>query len=480
MSPFVPLLAIYTLVTLGSASILYFSFKGRVDTSGKYFLIGELTMLPVLFQIITVNLNPQFSNHLILFLGNFFYISSEIAILFSIYTLTRDTRFNQFGVAIAIGAIFCFLVELCRAFIDSKLPFVLVPMSSIAFGLSTYTACKTSLNADLQSNLFLKWFRLLELSLASIGLLRVISYFLEAPISPRQAGTAAILVFTAHATLNIFRYIAYQSLRISWIDPRSKAANPLNQSLVKAVEEKNQLLEELITSNRAIGISALASSLAHQLSQPLTGINLQVEMLKRNASKPECLANSTALINEMGKELEGLSDLVKNLRLLFGNQHPELKPVQLTEICDSILEIIEPTLKANHILLQKIYKSQPVITGDTIQLQQVLINIFNNAIEAINYANPNIREIQFQISEENNFAILTIEDSGSGIIDDALERIFELYKTTKSNGIGVGLWLSRTIIQKHNGTINAKNGSRGACFEIRIPVSSLSKTEASS
>jgi len=104
-------------------------------------------------------------------------------------------------------------------------------------------------------------------------------------------------------------------------------------------------------------------------------------------------------------------------------------------------------------------------------LQQVLINLFNNAIDSIDEGNSNVREILILITNDEANATLSVTDSGSGINPMAIESLFELYKTTKPNGLGVGLWLSKTIIERHQGKITASNDAHGgAIFEIQIPL----------
>ena len=114
------------------------------------------------------------------------------------------------------------------------------------------------------------------------------------------------------------------------------------------------------------------------------------------------------------------------------------------------------------------------ISGDAIQIQQVIINLLNNAIDAIETSNPLTREIVITTNLENDLAIIHIKDTGGGIDSNALPSIFELYKTTKKDGLGIGLWLSKppTIINRHHGNIFATNNSiGGATFTIEIPLS---------
>lgn len=115
--------------------------------------------------------------------------------------------------------------------------------------------------------------------------------------------------------------------------------------------------------------------------------------------------------------------------------------------------------------------ANPTIYGDSIQLQQVFINIFNNAIDAIELAKPSLREITLTVKVDYKTVIVTIEDSGNGITPETLPVIFDLYKTTKNEGQGVGLWLCRTILDKHQATISANNSkSRGAVFTLQFPL----------
>jgi C4-dicarboxylate-specific signal transduction histidine kinase len=167
---------------------------------------------------------------------------------------------------------------------------------------------------------------------------------------------------------------------------------------------------------------------------------------------------------------------VKNLRQLFNARDYELDEIDLQRVTNEILEIIEPTLKSKKIRLNKTFNANPLVLGDSIQIQQVLINLFNNATDAIECSNPELREIKLTISADKAFAVISIEDSGSGIEPSQLPHLFELYKTTKKDGLGVGLWLSKTIIDKHHGTISAANHMHGgAIFTLQIPLAHQSR-----
>lgn len=457
-------------MTLGSASILYFSFREKVDASGKYFLLSESLMILVMIQVIGTNLYPEYINPITLFAGNFLYMTADAAMLFSIYALTQNISTKKFFSILLFAAIYSILIELFRLW-DPKLPILIFSLWSAAIALVTYFACKFPKNKELNENLFLKWIRYVEIGLLCFAILRIASYFTENLITPREPTTTVSLLYTVFVALSVFRYISYQSLRISWIDPRSDIENPLNRNMMKLVKEKNQFLQGLISSNRAIGISSLANSLAHQLSQPITGVILQTESVKRDLSELGGQEKSIATLNTVTDQLTRLSELVNNLRRLFSGRGSEFHSVNIQEACNEILEIIEPTLKSNNIELIKLYKCNPLVLGNTIQIQQVFINLFNNAIDAIVLSNSPAREIKLTISESNSYALISIQDSGNGIPKDIQASMFELYQTTKKEGMGIGLWLCKEIADRHEASIFATNSVQsGAIFEIRIPL----------
>jgi signal transduction histidine kinase len=471
MNPLISLSVLYFFVTVGSASILYFSFKEQIDTSGRFFLLAEVITLPMVVLFALINTNADYQQPVIFFFSNLMGLCAEVAILFSIHALTRAVRIEKFVMLLTLCAAYCLFMEFCRIVIDPNLPTLLYAIVSCGLALSTYAAYKSSAGIEISKNLFLKWIGAIEIGLTLFALTRIASYFLGAPIKPHGPTTLIASFYAFYVGLCIFRYVAYQSLRISWMDPRTHKANILNRDLARAIEEKDQLLRGLIASNRVIGISSLASSLAHQLSQPLTGIALQTETVKRNLLESGQNPSFVIPLNKISDQLGKLSDLVNNLRQLFTSRNDEFHPINLQQITHEILEIIEPTLKAKRIALLKSISSNPVVYGDKIQLQQVLINLFNNATDSITESESTLKEIRLAISQDTEFAKLSIEDSGTGINPALLPTLFDLYNTTKKEGLGVGLWLSKTILDKHQGGITASNGIYGgAIFEIKIPL----------
>jgi signal transduction histidine kinase len=472
MNSFAALSLAYFLFTLISSGLLIAAFRARLDPSAHYVLLSELCMVISCGIIFLVNINVAPLNAITIGIPNLAAPVSEIVILYSTLCITRkiDKKWLVLGVA-ALGTL-TIIAEMHRN--ETNYRWIILTNTLILTGLfiANYWAYKYVLLPRFPNNQFVQFLKWIALGLICFGLIRIMANFTSAPIMPRgEPSTMAIVAFTLFMILGSFRYLTYIGFRITWVDQSNPTENILNQPLVKAIEEKNQFLRGLIASNRFIGISALASSLAHQLSQPLTTIAIRAETARRDLSPFDDNTHTITSLDEICSQSNQLSSLVQNLRQLFGSKIEKFESINLQKVCNEVLEIIKPTLQSKRITLLKKYQSNPVVFGDGVQLQQVLINLFNNAIDAINENNSDVREILISIGNNESYAYLSIVDSGLGINPTAFESLFELYKTSKPSGLGVGLWLSKTIIERHQGNIAASNHERGgACFEIQIPL----------
>ena len=474
MNPLAALSIAYLLITICSASILYFSFNGKIDASGKYFFLGELTIIPGILGIALINLQPQFLRPEFLFIVNASVWISHVCILFSIYALSCTTSLKKFALGIIGGIIYASAIEVLRYANESITTLTLVvSITDAIFCFWTYMTCKSTQDKELNKNLFFGWFKYIEAMLGIFAIIRIISCLTnDTPINARIPSAPATIFYILFMIMNVFRYISYQSLRISWVDLRTNSINPLNRNLAVVTQEKNSLLQGLIASNRVIGIGAMASSLAHQLSQPLTTIGLQTETLKRDLSRDSQNKDTVVALDKVNFQLSKLSNLVLNLRQLFNTNQNEFLDINLSSTINEVIEIIEPTIGAKKIHLKQSVAEELNMLGDAIQIQQVIINLINNAIDAIEASNPEIREIKITASHENDLVIIQIEDTGGGIDVNTFTSIFELYKTSKKDGLGIGLWLSKTIINRHHGNIFvANNQIGGATFTIELPLS---------
>jgi len=148
MEPFIYVSIVYGLMTLVSASILFFSFREKVDTSGKYLLPAKSWIILVIIQVIVINIDINTIHPRVLFFGNLIRMASEIAVFLSIYTLTRKIFISKYVICLLVAAVFYRLVELAGTW-DLKLPIPLIGLSFIVIAIAAYIACKSLANREL-------------------------------------------------------------------------------------------------------------------------------------------------------------------------------------------------------------------------------------------------------------------------------------------------------------------------------------------
>ncbi len=473
MNSLVALLTLYSMMICCSIGILFFSFKGRFDQSSWYFLLAEVLMLLAMLKVIGTNLNPDLATSPFLFSSNLLHMASEIAVIFSLLGLSQNKyKLKYYFLAVACAALYGLLIEYSRHYVNPNLPFALFPVFSFFAAVTAFWIIKRETDPELTSNSFLSWIGYLEISLAFVAIVRFLSFFLAEPISPRAPSTASILLFSLYGTISVFRYISYQSFRISWVgSKKTPQSNLLNKNLSLAIQDNTELTQKLISSNRALGVSALANTLTHQLSQPITGIAIQAEIAQRDIPKSKENEDTVKALEKISTETGKLSELVNNLRSLFSRGDCDLKKSNLTSICKTITDLYTQTFSSKKVHFDVSYKANPVININEIQIQQVLINVLNNALEAVSQNLSETKRICLQLTQNDLDAIITITDSGSGVAPEIQNELFELYKTTKSNGMGIGLWLSKTIIERHHGSISINSDTGvGTSVEIHLPL----------
>ena len=472
MNSFATLGLIYAIFTLASSSILYISFRKKLDESAIYFLFSELCMASTCAVIFFINKKIIFTAPIWTSIQNFSALSAEIAIFFSVASLTRKIERKWFLLGLFGAASFALLIELMREqFSIQTLVWMFAGTLTCLF-ITNYVVCRYKLPRALSKNEFMKLFTWLELGMVIFGFIRILANFSPRPVLPRDdPSDIAVIIFSIYIVLGVFRYLSYIGIRITWVDPSNPTQNNLNKPLAQAIEEKDQLLQGLIASNRVIGISAMASSLAHQLSQPLTTIALRADTTRRDLLQSGQDPRIIASIDEIATQSTRLTALVKNLRQFFDTNNTDKLPVNLQQKMDEIIEIVEPSLEAKKILLVKDYQSNPIVFGDGIQIQQALINVINNSIDAIGQSQGKRQEILISLTSDESQATITIKDSGGGIDAVLIPNIFDLYKSTKKGGLGVGLWLTKTIVANHQGSITVQNDPIGwAAFKISLPL----------
>jgi signal transduction histidine kinase len=231
---------------------------------------------------------------------------------------------------------------------------------------------------------------------------------------------------------------------------------------------------ELAHVSRVSTLGNLSASIAHELNQPLSGVIMNSSTcLRRLAADPPNVEGAVEIVRRVIRDANRASEVINRLRALFGKNDKATESVDLNEAVRELIALSLSDFHANGVTLQSEYANDlPLITGDRVQLQQVILNLLRNATDAMADVDDRPRHllIKTELDEEGHVR-LTVKDSGIGFSKDGMDQLFNAFYTTKSNGMGMGLSVSRSIIESHNGRLwAAPNDGPGVTFSFSIPT----------
>lgn len=213
-----------------------------------------------------------------------------------------------------------------------------------------------------------------------------------------------------------------------------------------------------------MALGALTGSLAHEINQPLTAIMANARAAEHllGADRPD-VSEVRAALGDIVSDNRRIGEVLRRLRLLLKKDRREYVPVDVNAIVADVVELVHSDLVGRQVALEvTLAPDLPSVLGDRIQLQQVMLNLLINAGEAIRPAGVGGGQVNLSTAREGDRVLVSVADDGIGASDEQLERMFEPFYTTKTDGMGLGLSISRTILDAHAGTIAARrNADRG-------------------
>ena len=231
-------------------------------------------------------------------------------------------------------------------------------------------------------------------------------------------------------------------------------------------------MAELAHMNRQATAGQLSASIAHELNQPLGAILNNVEAAKLMVASPSPnLEEIKTILDDIKRDDERASKVIKRLRRLLTRGEFDPQEVDLNKVVRDVVRIASAQAAAHDVKLDSNLAQQPLrVNGDKVQLQQVILNLIVNGIDAIAEMPNGVREIACRSWAADGQALISIRDTGPGIPSDRLERLFEPFFTTKQDGMGMGLCIAHAIIEAHGGKISAESRPSGAVFHISLPL----------
>ncbi len=230
-------------------------------------------------------------------------------------------------------------------------------------------------------------------------------------------------------------------------------------------------ISELTQMNRLAAAGELSASIAHEVSQPLTGISLRANSaLRWLAKEPPEFEKVRQALERIVSASHQASDVVKGVRSMFKKDTPVNGRVDINEVILVVLQLTRVELGKHHIdVTTQLGTSLPPVIGDAVQLQQVILNLVMNAIEAMHASPRRILRIKSELT--NSDVHVSIEDSGAGIDPSSLDQVFKPLYTTKATGMGMGLTICHSIITRHEGRIWVTAATHGgSIFQFTVPT----------
>jgi two-component system, LuxR family, sensor kinase FixL len=241
-----------------------------------------------------------------------------------------------------------------------------------------------------------------------------------------------------------------------------------------AEREMQQLRQEITHAGRVTMMGQLASALAHEINQPLAAILSNAEAAERflQLDTPN-ITEVRAILADIRSADKRAADVIDRMRRLLRRNTVDAQPLDVAALVGEVAALVRSDAAARHVKLNiDVPGALPAIRGDRVHLQQVLLNLILNGMDALNGAGPERRRVSVSARRDGGQSVeIAVGDGGHGIPADALGRIFDPFYTTKPDGMGMGLAISRTIVEAHGGKLWAENqDGGGAAFRFTVPI----------
>jgi C4-dicarboxylate-specific signal transduction histidine kinase len=231
-------------------------------------------------------------------------------------------------------------------------------------------------------------------------------------------------------------------------------------------------ISQLAHMNRVATVGELSASIAHEVNQPLTGIVARVSAARRwlAAEKPD-LDKVRAALDQIETAGHRASNIITNVKSMFQRNTQDRSEIDINKLIWTVMDLVYIDLRKHQIELKTELSDQlPPVLGNWIQLQQVILNVVMNAIDAMHSVQPRVLTMKTALNGRDGVHV-SIADTGIGIDPANLDQIFKPLFTTKEHGMGMGLSICRSIVEDHNGRIWVSAGpERGSIFQLVLPM----------
>src|SRR5215469_9188579 len=274
----------------------------------------------------------------------------------------------------------------------------------------------------------------------------------------------------------VYRWFQTRANPVRSVDGRILHWNALARDIddrKKAEEALNKTRSEFAHVARITTLNALTASIAHEINQPLASLitNASISLRRLNADPPN-IDGARETVMRTIRDGNRVSDVITRLRALYTKKEFALEPLDLNAAAREVIALSLSDLQRNRVILKsEIADGLPLVNGDRVQLQQVVLNLVRNASDAMGLVEDRPRELLIRTERDGAGRVrLSVKDVGHGFTPEAADKLFQAFYTTKTEGMGIGLHVSQSIIEAHHGRLWATaNDGPGATFSFVIP-----------
>jgi C4-dicarboxylate-specific signal transduction histidine kinase len=264
------------------------------------------------------------------------------------------------------------------------------------------------------------------------------------------------------------------------VEQRTAELRRINQQLLAEIAERKRAEEsyyeaqaELARVSRLSALGVLSASISHEVNQPLAAMVTNADACAMwLACEPPNLDEARAAVDSIARDGTRAGDIVRRIRAMFSKASPEMSRVQLNDVIGEVAMLMQTEISKNQVALNsELAADLPNTMADRVQLQQVIANLVLNAIEAMGHITVRERRLLIRTERLPGAVLVAVSDSGVGISPADKKRMFNAFYTTKQQGMGMGLSISRSIIDAHGGQLWATaNGDFGATLQFSLPA----------
>lgn len=450
-------------------------FWGKKDKSSSLWILscsitGVVTFVTVFRD--TIPLAISYSAMVSLEVFSMLLLSQSIKAL-DLRTRWRNTYPLMLLVALSLFIVLEFLRGRAEGVLTPLISLLVAASFCIANLYGAYVSYRVS--KSYQHNIFFHFLSGLFLMISLLQLWRIINSLIGYSYFAFDNKTLTLIAYFFIFLFGALRNLIYIVMRMHLVYVEHDTASSINLRLANVIQDRNKMISSLEKLNKVASANSLASTLAHEVNQPLgaskLGADFILHLLKTRPKDPKEIEE---VAQSLVSNIDRMSGIIRNLTNLSKASQKEPAEISLNKVLDEILVVCRPRLQAQNIEIDVHLIGTVLIPANEIELSQVFVNILNNAMDELESLNQPLKKIVIEGRPDGSRFIISISDNGRGIEASKREDIFGLLVTHKPEGSGIGLWLSKEILARHDGVIFCEESeSGGAKFTIELPHVSI-------